>query len=402
MTSRSSFEPGWNKTKTPGLQVYVAKDGVATGYYKGRVNGKVESVKLDGETITDWKESLRALRGDDEEAERLVSGRRTTVGRYALDTFAVEQRKLVGHSNPRQRRSRRAVEDDIRRIERFIAPSKLGRMKFGDVRLKHVRSFVKGLDALRQANGKPYAQATQRDIVRILGAIFREAVKDEVITRSPVRELAPDERPSGEPQRSQRYLDVTQVSALLARISPTFQVVLTLCAWAGLRVSEALGLVWSDVDLDAGELTISAQLDGVTRVPTKTRRSAATIQLLPIVVEALKAHRREQAAKGIHLVAGDAFVFTTATGRPQSRRNVLRALQTQADALGLNPEGMKPVGIHSLRHSFVSLAVAEGLTVPEAALLARDSERTITTHYVRVQETQRKEAISKLQRALGA
>jgi integrase len=63
------------------------------------------------------------------------------------------------------------------------------------------------------------------------------------------------------------------------------------CAYAGLRLSEALGLRWRDVDFGAGTLTVSAQLgpDG-DRAPLKTAASAATVPLLPMAAE-LKAHR---------------------------------------------------------------------------------------------------------------
>lgn len=58
------------------------------------------------------------------------------------------------------------------------------------------------------------------------------------------------------------------------------------------------------------------------------------------------------------------------------------------DAAGLNgkvvkgPEGVErereAVGLHDLRHSFVALALASGLTLPEASALARHANPKIT------------------------
>ena len=203
--------------------------------------------------------------------------------------------------------------------------------------------------------------------------------------------------------KDQRYLDVDQVESLLASVGATFRPILVVCAWTGLRVSEALGLVWEDVDLDQGTLTVDRQLgtEG-KRVDTKTEASRATLDLLPVVVEALRAHRRGQAARGLQHVGPGALVFTTAGGRPQSRRNVLRAMQNAAEELGLNREGQAPVNIHSLRHSFVSNAIGLGLTIPEASMLARHSSPQVTAAvYSRVAETRRAEAISKLAQALA-
>lgn len=47
----------------------------------------------------------------------------------------------------------------------------------------------------------------------------------------------------------------------------TFRPIAATCAYAGLRLSEALGLRWRDLDLKTGTLTVSAQLgpDGFVR-----------------------------------------------------------------------------------------------------------------------------------------
>jgi integrase len=52
----------------------------------------------------------------------------------------------------------------------------------------------------------------------------------------------------------------------------------------GLRVSEALGLRWRDVDFKGGTITIAGQLgrDGKTWLPVvKTKASAATVPSAP-------------------------------------------------------------------------------------------------------------------------
>jgi integrase len=91
----------------------------------------------------------------------------------------------------------------------------------------------------------------------------------------------------------------------------------------------------------------------------------------------------------------------TETGRPQTRRNVLRAIHRAGDKLGLNGEGQAPVNNHSLRHSFVTNCIALGLTIPEAALLARHDVATTASTYAKVAETQRAAVAAKLAAALG-
>jgi integrase len=80
-------------------------------------------------------------------------------------------------------------------------------------------------------------------------------------------------------------------------------------------------------------------------------------------------------------------VFTTARGKPQSRRNALRAVRAAGDTAGLNGDGREPVGLHDLRHSFVANALAAGVTLPEAATLARHANaRTTAIVYAGITE----------------
>jgi integrase len=83
----------------------------------------------------------------------------------------------------------------------------------------------------------------------------------------------------------------------------------------------------------------------------------------------------------------DSLVFTSARGKPQSRRNALRAVHAAGDAAGLNGDGRERMGLHDLRHSFVANALAAGVTLPEAATLARHpNARTTAIVYAGVTE----------------
>ena len=65
--------------------------------------------------------------------------------------------------------------------------------------------------------------------------------------------------------------------------------------------------------------------------------------------------------------------------------------------MGLNGEGRQAVGLHDLRHSFVAIALAHGVTLPEAAMLARHANARITaTTYAGITEQGREAAVAKL------
>ena len=63
--------------------------------------------------------------------------------------------------------------------------------------------------------------------------------------------------------------------------------------------------------------------------------------MLPALRRELVEHRSRQAAPSLALVRADALVFTTARGKPQSRRNALRAVHVAGDAAGLNGDGRR-------------------------------------------------------------
>jgi hypothetical protein len=152
------------------------------------------------------------------------------------------------------------------------------------------------------------------------------------------------------------------------------------------------------VDLAGGRLTVSGQLGlAGERVAMKTAASAATLRLLPALERELRAHRSRQAERDLRLVHADAFVFVTATGRPQSQRNVLRAMHKAGFDAGLNGDGRERVGNHDLRHSFVSGTFAAGASLPEIASLARHANARVTAQvYAGLTENGREAASAKL------
>ena len=60
----------------------------------------------------------------------------------------------------------------------------------------------------------------------------------------------------------------------------------------------------------------------------------------PALERELRAHRSRQAEIGLRLVRASSLVFTTQHGKPQSRRNALRALHNAGEAAGLHGENL--------------------------------------------------------------
>jgi integrase len=162
-------------------------------------------------------------------------------------------------------------------------------------------------------------------------------------------------------------------------------------ALLGVRCGEALGLSWSDVDLDTGIVTIRRSLsrvkvEGKTRLvlaPTKTRSSRRPLPLPLVLVSLLRSWRSDQARQrlraGKHWGGGWArenLVFTTSLGTPLDPDNLRHAL----DRLG-REAGIGHVHPHQLRHSVASVLIAHGHTPPEVARVLGHSSPSVTMSY---------------------
>jgi integrase len=112
-----------------------------------------------------------------------------------------------------------------------------------------------------------------------------------------------------------------------------------------LRIGEACGLRWPDLDLTSmpPRLTVVWQLDRWGElVHPKTATSRRTIPLRAEVAAELEAWRerqRDRAAEGSDNV--DGLVFTTRNGHPVDQRNVGRAFHRARTAAGVDHGSLK-------------------------------------------------------------
>jgi integrase len=358
--------------RVPGLYQRTLKDGTAVYDVHARLGGKLRRHHLKARTKTDAINELRALQTDYArgEAHRSPSAA-VTLADLAQDWLEHLDRRTTLR-DPKQRRSVRTVALYRQRLEQHIIPA-LGHLPVAEVNVRDVRRLIDVVSA------KGLAPGTVASIVNITSGLFTYGSRMGVVEHNPVRDLDRDDRPSVKRQTEPRYLTAEEVASLLGCMTDTFRPIAACCAMAGLRISEALGLTWGDVGFDAKTITVRRQLgtDGAL-VPTKTTSSSATVPLLPALERELRAHRSRQAERDLRFTHRDALVFSTTRGRAQSRRNTLRAVQRAGDKVGLNGNGRETVGLHDLRHSFVAIALANGVTLPEAAMLARHANPRVT------------------------
>ena len=194
----------------------------------------------------------------------------------------------------------------------------------------------------------------------------------------------------GQAGRPSNSLSLEQASALLAATEGTrMHAYIALCLATGIRTEEARALRWEHVDF--GDPVANPPVPASAAVwrsvrshgDTKTEKSRRTLALPEMAVNALRAHRKQQAddRAAIGMTWSDRdLVFSARTGAPLDAANVRREFRAVCKAAKIG-ENWTP---RELRHSFVSLMSSSGVPVEEIARLAgHSSSRTTEVVYRR-------------------
>jgi integrase len=245
---------------------------------------------------------------------------------------------------------------------------RIGRLRLSEITEDDVLRVI----AEMRAAGK--AAWTIRGVLTPLGRILVTAARRGLIASNPVTRLERGERPKIE-GRKMRALNSGDITRLLANAPDRYHTLLATGIFTGLRLGELLGLTWEDIDLEAGFLRVSKQLDRHGNlVAPKTAQAIREVGLMPTLVRALQAHRRLAFAYG--RAKPTDYAFASDAGTPLHYRNVVRrGLDKAAEAAGLIPPAKErkqakkdgrevpTLRFHDLRHTFASLLIAQGSNV---------------------------------------
>lgn len=200
----------------------------------------------------------------------------------------------------------------------------------------------------------------------VLSGICGWCARRDLLDRNPVRDTAPV---TSKPRTPPRALTLAQVHDLLTWMTYDEQaqwrgippLVLFLLA-TGVRVGEAAAVMWSDVDLDGGTVTVAAnvvRLKGVGLVRQVDESSKLKRRVLELPAWAVAMLRRHQAAQGR---SRQGLVFPAPLGGLRDPSN------TQADMrAAFTFAGYGWVRSHTFRKTVATLIDEGGLSARAAA-----------------------------------
>jgi integrase len=278
-----------------------------------------------------------------------------------------------------------------------VVGDRLGEVPVRELRTERVATFISDLVDAGSASRAKHVRT-------VLGQVLNEAVNLGLAESNVAKKV----RPPRVPKVKRPTLSPAEVSELIGACSPRIAAAAALCYVQGWRVSEALGLAWQDLDMEAGSVRVrraSTYADGQGMVlgPPKTERTVARQLLGPTVVQLLRA-RHELYLEDRAKLGDDAWpvveyegepiglVFTTAAGKPTLRQKVDAGIRQAAAKIGLDPTHL---GTHTGRRSVVTNLYATGaFDLADVASYVGHADVTTTKGYVQ-HEGDRPEQVSR-------
>ena len=279
-------------------------------------------------------------------------------------------------------------------IENHILPD-LGNLRMADIDDPTVQVW------LIQKKEDGLSWWTRTDLRNLGSAIFNQARKWKLWSgENPFKAVEVGTKIE---VREKRLLNAENFGRLLAGLAtwpsviegipgPMVRVMVLIAFVTGFRISEVLGLKWSDIDWERKEVTLRRRWHRGSEGPPTTARSKRTRKLGPLLEEL------HQFARG-H--GSDEWIFSGAERVPPDDRNLSQhILRPAAKQLGLYWKGF---GWHTFRRQSISWRQEAGATPFEAMCAAGHSRPDTTWLYTISDETREEEQLGRMwERLTGA
>jgi integrase len=281
-------------------------------------------------------------------------------------------------------------------VRTHIVPA-IGSVPIAKLGPLHIQRFQRDLKA------KGLAESTTMVVRAVLSAGLTQAEKWGLMARNPVRLVEAPRQTQKEPG----VLTPEQAAAILLAVrGQEFHHLFPVMLATGLRLGEALGLRWQDVNLDGQQLQVRNQMLEVTGKgrylsEPKSQHGRRTIPLIPAAVASLRAQHARMLERRMHAAAlwhEQDLVFIDELGEPIVARRAQRSFNRALKSAGL-PTTYTP---HSLRHSAATYLLAAGVPDRVVMEILGHGSTAMTTHYEHVMSTMLTDAADRLARIFPA
>lgn len=238
-----------------------------------------------------------------------------------------------------------------------------GNKKLKDITPGMITSFYNTHTTIdKNGDTKPLTHSSAKKLYTILQSIFTFAVSQNFIKETPCRNIIlPSNRNEEEKRKYLTEEELTRFLPLFESYS-SFNTIVKLLLYTGMRSGECLGLQWDNIDFENNIIHITHTLSDVAGkhflTTPKTKRSKRYIYMNNTVAQLLKEHRKHQLELILSIpnFEHSEMVFTSATGNYKDRS----CLNTSFRRFLKNTE-FSFLTLHSLRHCNATLLLNSGV-----------------------------------------
>lgn len=264
----------------------------------------------------------------------------------------------------------------------FYIKKPLGKKRLKDVRPEHIQSLYNKL------NAAGYSHSTIECVSVVLGGMFKQAYKNQIIRMNPVP-LTTLPKASKSPER-QVFTREQQRIFLEAAKGHRYGYIYELALSTGMRSGEIRGLLWSDVDFEKRVIHVTGTLlqdkGGFRRDLPKTQSSYRDIPMLDNVYQILKDRRLSQAEHKLlrgsdwKAVEGlEDLVVTTEWGTPVGRAYLNNGIHSIVEQIKEERgEPFEYITFHGLRHTFATRCIENDMEPQVLKTIMGHSKLSIT------------------------
>lgn len=247
-----------------------------------------------------------------------------------------------------------------RALRRHVIGRPIGAMKLQQVDGPALNAHYAVLLA-GDANHPALGATTVRNIATVLHRAFKDAMRWQAVARNPVEASDPP-RPADRAEMKTWTFAELNTFLEVAR-EHRHSALWWILGTTGMRRGEALGLRWSDVDLDNAEIKVQRALvtgdGGKMWSSPKTRASRRVVSIDDDTVAVLRTHKARQNQEKLALGAGyqdDDLVTAQADGQTVSPTRI-----TEQFGRLYRRTKLPHIRLHDLRHTYATLALEAGV-----------------------------------------
>lgn len=255
----------------------------------------------------------------------------------------------------------------------YIKPGSLSNLKVKDVSKVKIQQFYIELS-------KKYSESTVKKVRTLLNVVFTYLIDEEAISVNPCSNIKMPNKANYAVQKKEvsfLSLDESEVfyNTCFAvaetplpgvrtgeRIYGRSAAMLALIVYTGLRIGEAYGLRWSDIDFGRKIMNISREKerlrgkDGKYEWVIQDVKRPSSKRVIPLSERAIFCLMELMKTSPV-TINNEAYIFLTANGKEPSQSKLTVTLHAILDRAGIESKGF---GLHDLRHTFGSILLESG------------------------------------------